>query len=117
MAPQGVLVDQAVMAKCASDFNETSVHIQELMTRLDAEVNSCIGATQHFNGSARLAFDQNKMLLDDRITKARHELVVIADNINQVMTQHAGLSHDQGVKYNQAAQGVAAGGTIATGLG
>lgn len=114
MAPQGILVDQGVMAKAASDFDDTSVRIQDMMTKLNSEVDSLVGVTQNFNGAARLSFDQNKMLLNDRIQKARIELEVIAQKFNEVMTQHSEFSRQQGLKFTQTAQG--AGGGVVSGL-
>jgi uncharacterized protein YukE len=117
MAPQGILVDQGVMAKAARDFDDTSVRIQDMMTKLNGEVDSLVGVTQNFNGSARMAFDQNKMLLNDRIEKARLELNVIASKFNEVMTKHAEFSQNAGTRMNQVAQGAPTGGSIVSGLG
>jgi uncharacterized protein YukE len=115
MAPQGILVDQGVMAKAAKDFDDTSVRIQDMMAKLNSEVDGLVGVTQNFNGSARLSFDQNKMLLNDRIQKARLELNTIAQSFTDVMTQHSEFSRQQGLKFTQAAQG-AAGGSVVSGL-
>lgn len=116
MAPQGILVDQAVMAKAARDFDDTSTRIQDMMGKLNSEVDSLVGVTANFNGSARLSFDQNKMLLNDRIQKARLELNVIAQKFNEVMSQHSEFSRQQGLKFTQAAQGASGGSGIVSGL-
>ena len=116
MAPQGFLVDQGVMSKAAKDFDETSTRIQDMMAKLNAEVDGLVGATQNFNGAARLSFDQNKMLLNDRIQKARIELTVIAQKFNEVMTQHAEFSRQQGVRFTNTTQAISGGGGVVAGL-
>jgi uncharacterized protein YukE len=103
MAPQGLQLDQDVMAKAAKDFNDTSTGIRDLMTRLNSDVAGMIGATMNFNGAQRLAFDQNQILLNDKIQKAGHELTVIADKFTQTMATHANNADDQARKLNQVA--------------
>ncbi|KAA5830573.1 hypothetical protein F1721_22195 [Saccharopolyspora hirsuta] len=114
--PQGVVVDRAVMSKAASDFDDTATRIREMMAKLNAEVEGLVGATQNFNGSARLAFDQNKMLLNDKIQRAQNELTVIATKFNEVMNQHAGFSEQQSAQINQTTAALHSGGGIIAGL-
>jgi hypothetical protein len=112
MVAQGVLVDEAVMAKASRDFDDTAIQIRDMMSKLNAKVEGLVGATRNFNGAARLAFDQNKMLLNDRINKAGIELTVIGQKFSEVMNQHSAFSQDQGVKINQTAAGVQSGGIV-----
>jgi hypothetical protein len=112
MAPQGVVVDEAIMAKAARDFDDTAVQIRDMMAKLNAKVEGLVGATRNFNGAARLAFDQNKMLLNDRIQKAGVELTVIGQKFAEVMNRHATFSQDQGVKIAQTTAAVQPGGIV-----
>jgi uncharacterized protein YukE len=112
MVAQGVLVDEAVMAKASRDFDDTAMQIRDMMAKLNAKVEGLVGATRNFNGAARLAFDQNKMLLNDKIQKAGIELTVIGQKFAEVMNQHSAFSQDQGVKINQTAAAVQPGGIV-----
>jgi hypothetical protein len=112
MAPRGVVVDQAIMAKAARDFDDTAMQIRDMMAKLNAQVEGLVGATRNFNGAARLAFDQNKMLLNDRIQKAGVELTVIGQKFNEVMNQHAAFAHDTSVKIAQTTAAIQPGGIV-----
>jgi uncharacterized protein YukE len=117
MAPQGLQLDQDVMAKAAKDFNDTSTAIRDLMTRLNSDVAGLVGATTHFNGAQRVAFDQNQVLLNEKIKTAGHELTVIADKFTQTMSTHAQNADDQAMKLNQVASPLNTGpGTVVSGL-
>ncbi|TDV55001.1 WXG100 family type VII secretion target [Actinophytocola oryzae] len=117
MAPQGIQLDQDIMAKAAKDFNDTSTSIRDLMSRLNSDVSGLVGATSHFNGAQRMAFDQNQVLLNEKIQKAGHELTVIADKFNQTMGTHAQYADDQARRINEAGAPLNTGtGTVVTGL-
>jgi uncharacterized protein YukE len=117
MVAQGLQLDQDVMAKAAKDFNDTSNSIRDLMTRLNTDVSGLVGATTHFNGAQRLAFDQNSVLLNEKIKTAGHELTVIADKFTQTMATHAQNADDEASKLNQAASPLNTGpGTVVSGL-
>ncbi|HEX6351948.1 WXG100 family type VII secretion target [Actinophytocola sp.] len=117
MAPQGLQLDQDVMAKAAKDFNDTSTAIRDLMSRLNSDVAGMIGATTHFNGAQRLAFDQNQVLLNEKTQKAGHELTVIADKFTETMAVHGQNAEDQARKLNEAASPLSTGpGLVVTGL-
>src|SRR5262245_59657247 len=103
MAPQGFQLDQAVKAKASKDFNNTSISIRDMMTRLSNDVAGLVGAATAFNGAQRLAFDQNQALLSQKMSQAGHELTVIADKFGQTMGTHAAYAGDQAQKINQAA--------------
>lgn len=113
MAPQGVVLNEAIMAKAARDFDDTSTQIRDMMAKLNAQVEGLVGATRNFNGAARLAFDQNRMLLNDRIQKAGIELTVIGQKFAEVMSQHAAFSQDTSTKIAQTAAAVHPGGIVA----
>ena len=117
MVAQGLQLDQDVMAKAAKDFNDTSTAVRDLMTRLNADVSGLVGATTHFNGAQRLAFDQNQFLLNEKIKTAGHELTVIADKFTQTMSTHSQNADDQAQKLNQVAAPLNTGpGTVVAGL-
>ncbi|MFC6018596.1 WXG100 family type VII secretion target [Plantactinospora solaniradicis] len=114
MASQGFLVDQSVMAKAATDFEGTADSIRALMKTLDDNVNSTVGAAQAFNGSARLAFDQNRMLLNEKIQKANLALAEIAQGFRSVMGTHTQQDEERTSKINQVSAGSS--GAIVSGL-
>jgi uncharacterized protein YukE len=117
MAPQGLQLDQDVMAKAAKDFNDTSTAIRDLMTRLNSDVAGMIGATSHFNGAQRLAFDQNQVVLNEKTQRAGHELTVIADKFTETMSVHSANADDQARKLHQAAAPLNTGpGLVVSGL-
>lgn len=117
MAAQGIQLDQGIMAKAAKDFNDTSTAIRDLMTRLNSDVSGMIGATGQFNGAQRMAFDQNQVLLTEKIMKAGQELVVIGDKFSETMATHGQYASDQARKLNEVAAPLNTGpGTVVTGL-
>jgi uncharacterized protein YukE len=113
MASQGFLVDQQVMTKAAADFESTADSIRALMKTLDDNVNSTVGAAQAFNGSARLAFDQNRMLLNEKIQKANLALAEIGQGFRGVMGTHTQQDEDRSSAINQVSMGS---GAIVSGL-
>jgi uncharacterized protein YukE len=116
MAPQGIQLDQGIMAKAAKDFNDTSTSIRDMMSRLTSDVTGLIGATTHFNGAQRIAFDQNQAMLNDQMAKAGHELTVIADKFTHTMGTHAQNSEDKARQLNQVAAPLNTGGAVVSGL-
>ncbi|HEU5475322.1 MAG TPA: hypothetical protein VFV67_32165 [Actinophytocola sp.] len=98
------------MTKAARDFDDTANQIRGMMAKLNADVEGLVGATRNFNGAARLAFDQNKMLLNDRIQKAQVELTVIGQKFNEVMNTHSSFADQQAQKINQTVTGAISGG-------
>lgn len=97
----GVLLDQAIIAKAAADFDATAKRIQEMMSKMNGDVTNAIGQTRMFNGAARLAFDQNHALLNEKISKATVELNVIGEKFKEVMGQHASFAEQQATRLNQ----------------
>jgi uncharacterized protein YukE len=105
------------MAKASKDFNNTSISIRDMMTRLSNDVAGLVGAATAFNGEQRIAFDQNQALLSQKMQQAGHELTVIADKFTQTMGTHSQYAGDQALKINQAAAPLNTGqGTVVTGL-
>jgi uncharacterized protein YukE len=114
MASQGFLVDQSVMAKAATDFEGTADSIRALMKTLGSNVDSTVGTAQAFNGAARLAFDQNRMLLDEKIQKANLALAEIAQGFRSVMGTHTQQDEERTRSINQVSAGSS--GAIVSGL-
>jgi hypothetical protein len=48
----GVLLDQAIIAKAAADFDATAKRIQEMMSKMNGDVTNAIGQTTSGTRSA-----------------------------------------------------------------